>query len=61
MVDWSVALTIFLAIVAASLVGKWIERREAGSLSAIEREHAIKTPQTVEEYVKQHYPGAYNA
>lgn len=61
MVDWNVAMTIFLAIVAASLLGGWIERHQAGSLSAAQREKAAAPPQTVDEWVKKHYPGAYNA
>jgi len=61
MVDWTVAMTIFLAIVAASLVGSWIERHQAGSLSPAQREKAMAPPQTVDEYVKRHYAGAYNA
>lgn len=61
MVDWTVAMTIFLAIVAASLAKDWIVRHQAGSLSPAQREKAAAPPQTVEEYVKKHYAGAYNA
>jgi len=61
MVDWNVAVTIFLAIVAASLVGGWMERHQAGSLSPAQREKAAAPPQTVEEYVRKHYAGALNA
>jgi len=61
MVDWGVAFTIFLAILAASMAGRWLEQHQAGSLSPAQRETAIAAPQTVEEFVKQHYPGAYNA
>jgi len=59
--DLRVALTICIAIVAAGLIQNWIERRKAGSLSAIQKEKALKPPQSVDEYVRIHYGGAYNA
>lgn len=61
MVDWNVAFAIFIAIVAAGLVQKWLERQQAASLNAAQRGRAIEAPQTVDEYVRRHYPGAYNA
>jgi hypothetical protein len=60
MVNWSSMLTIFLAIVAASLMEHLvIAPRTKHSPPTIPFEESISRPRTIEELVQQTYPDAF--
>jgi len=56
MIDWSVAIAVFLAILAASLAERWLVKQRAGSSSEILAIHT--NPWTASELVKAQYPTA---